>query len=256
MTKVLEGKTALVTAGSRGIGRSVAERLGGSGALVAVNYAANEKAALETVKKVEAAGGKAFVIPGPLGTPESAQALAATLKDELTKRTGAPGLDILVNNVGGGGHVNVADTTPEIYHKTISDNVGSTFFVTQAVLPFFRKGGRIVNISSAGARLALEQQLIYCMCKSAVETFTRGLAKDLGPREITVNAVAPGLIGTDAAGDYLNNQDALAYMKSLTALGRPYGNPEEVAEAVHALALPAMSWVTGQVIEASGGFKM
>jgi NAD(P)-dependent dehydrogenase (short-subunit alcohol dehydrogenase family) len=256
MTQLLKGKTALVTAGSRGIGRSVARRLGASGALVAINYAANEKAAQETVKSIEDQGGKAFVLHGPLGSPEAAKAVAAALTAELTKRTGEAGLDIIVNNVGGGGHVTVEETTPEIYAKTLSDNVGATFFMTQAVLPHLRKGGRVINISSAGARLALNQQLIYCMAKSAVETFTRGLAKDLGPREITVNSVAPGLIGTDAAVDYMNNQDALAYMKSFTALGRPYGDPEEVAEIVHDLAKPGASWVTGQIIEVSGGFMI
>jgi NAD(P)-dependent dehydrogenase (short-subunit alcohol dehydrogenase family) len=254
--KELDGKTALVTAASRGIGRSIAQQLAGAGALVAVNFASNEKAGRETLKLIEADGGKGFLIKGALGTPEAAASLAQTLHEELTKRTGSPGLDILVNNVGGGGHVNVAATTPEIYHQTIADNVGSTFFMTQAVLPHLRKGGRVINISSAGARLSLEPQLIYCMCKAAVEVFTRGLAKELGPREITVNSVAPGLIGTDAAVDYMNNPDALNYMKSFTALGRPYGNPEEVAAAVYALATPAMSWVTGQVVEVSGGFRL
>jgi NAD(P)-dependent dehydrogenase (short-subunit alcohol dehydrogenase family) len=253
--KVLEGKTALITAASRGIGRSIAQRLGGSGALVAINYASNTEAARATLKSIEDQGGKGFLIQAPLGQPEDAAKVAKVLQEELTKRTGNSGLDILVNNVGGGGHFPVKDTTPDLYHKTIADNVGSTFFMTQAVMPILREGGRIINISSAGGRLALEQQLIYCMCKSAVETFTRGMAKDLGPRKITVNAIAPGLIGTDAAVDYKSNKEALAYMQSLTALGRPYGEPEEIAELAHALVSPGMSWVTGQIVEASGGFK-
>jgi NAD(P)-dependent dehydrogenase (short-subunit alcohol dehydrogenase family) len=256
MTKVLEGKTALVTGASRGIGRSIAQRLAASGALVAINYAANENAARETLKLIEDAGGKGFILHAALGTPEAAKKLAATLDAELTKRTGNPGLDILVNNVGGATYASIETATPEIYNKTFEDNVGSTFFVTQAVLPRLRQGGRVINLSSAGARLALEPLIVYSMSKAAVNVFTRALAKELGPRGITVNAVAPGFVATDAAAADIANADGVAYMKANTALGRPYAEPEEISEVVHGLATPAMGWVTGQLIEASGGFRM
>jgi 3-oxoacyl-[acyl-carrier protein] reductase len=256
MTKVLQGKTALVTGASRGIGRCIAQRLGGAGALVAINYAANETAARETLKLVEAEGGKGFLIHGALGTPEAATQVAGSLKDGLIKHTGKANLDIIVNNVGGTVYANIETTTPEIYTKIIADNVGSTFFMTQAVLPQMGSGGRVINISSAGARLALEPLLVYSMSKSAVNTFTRALAKELGPRGITVNAVAPGYIETDAVADDKNNPEIVKYATAMTALGRPFGKPEEVAEVVYNLATPAMGWVTGQIIEASGGFRM
>jgi NAD(P)-dependent dehydrogenase (short-subunit alcohol dehydrogenase family) len=259
VTQDLKEKTALVTAASRGIGRAIAQRLAASGALVGINFATNEGAARETLKSIESQGGKGFLLQGTLGTPEVAHSIAAALQSELTKRTGSSGLDILVNNaggVGGGGEATFVETTPEIYQRTFADNVGSTFFLTQALLSHLRTGGRVINISSAGARLALQQEFVYCMAKGAVEVFTRALAKDLGPRGITVNVVAPGLIGTEAAVDYMNNPDALNYMKSNTALGRPYGKPEEIAEVVHDLAKPGSSWVTGQIIEVSGGFRI
>jgi NAD(P)-dependent dehydrogenase (short-subunit alcohol dehydrogenase family) len=252
----LQGKTALVTGASRGIGRSIAERLAASGALVAINYAANADAAKETLKAIEAKGGRGFLLHQELGAPESAHALASTLKRELTERAGKAELDILVNNVGGSLYANIETTTPEIYNKLIALNVGSTFFTTQACLPLLCAGGRVVNISSAGSRLALHEIIVFCMSKSAVETFTRALAKELGPRGITVNAVLPGYTATDGASVALEKPEIIAYAKSNTALGRAFGTPEEVAEVVHALATPGMGWVTGQIIEVSGGFRM
>ena len=255
MAGELQGKTALVTGASRGIGRSIAERFAEAGALVAINYAGNEAAARETLKRVEAKGGKGFIVQAALGSPESAQKLAADVTAELKKRTGDAGLNILVNNVGGADYANIVTTTPELYKKTFENNVGSTFFLTQALLPNLRKGGRIINLSSAGARLALEQLIVYSMSKSAVNTFTRAMAKELGPRGITVNVVAPGLVATDAAAADLANEAGAKFMKDNTALGRAAGEPEEIAEVVYALAT-TLSWVTGQIIEASGGFRL
>jgi 3-oxoacyl-[acyl-carrier protein] reductase len=256
MTMDLQGKTALVTGASRGIGRSIAKRLAASGATVAINYASNESAARDTLRMIEANGGRGFLLRKALGSAGAAADLASALNAELRTRTGDAGLDIVVNNVGGTSYANIEATTPEIYDKIFADNVGSTFFVTRAVLPQLRHGGRVINISSAGARLALEQLIIYSMSKAAINTFTRALAKELGPRGITVNAVAPGFVATDASAADMQNADVAAYAKAMTALGRSFGEPEEIAEVVHALASSAMGWVTGQIIEASGGFRL
>jgi 3-oxoacyl-[acyl-carrier protein] reductase len=253
---ILESKTALVTGASRGIGRCIAQQLAASGALVAINYAANESAARATLQAIEAAGGRAFLVHAALGTPQAADALAATLTAELTARTGSAGLDILVNNVGGGCFANIETTTPEIFNDAFAKNVGAPFFVTKAVMPQLRNGGRVINISSTASRLALEQFLAYSMSKASVDVFTRAMAKELGPRGITVNAVSPGYTDTDAVADDTNNPEAVKYMQAATALGRAFAQPEEIAEVVHALATPGMGWVTGQIVEASGGFRL
>jgi len=256
MDRCLEGKTALVTGASRGIGRSIAERLAASGALVAINYAANEGAALETLNLVEAAGGEGFLIHVALGEKGAAEELTKILTEELKDRTGSPELDILVNNVGSCVPKYILETTWDIFSHDVANNITSPFFTTKELIPYLRDNGRVINISSAGSRLALESELIYCMCKGAVDVFTRGLAKELGPRGITVNAVSPGLVATDAAEEFLENQAVLDQLKSKTALGRAYGTSEEIAEVVHALATPAMGWVTGENVEASGGFAI
>lgn len=254
--QIFAGKTAVVTGSGRGLGRAIAIQLAESGALVAINYSSNDEAANDTLKTIESKGGKAFLVKNHLGTREAAQAFAKTLDAEFTKRTGNSGIDILVNNIGGADYANITNATQEVYDKTIAQNIGTTFFVTQALMPVLRNEGRVVNISSSGARNALQPLIIYSMAKSAVETFTRAMAKELGPRHITVNAVAPAFVNTPAAAEDLKNPDTVKYMASQTALGRGYAEPDEIASVVYSLCSPAMHWVTGQIIEASGGFKL
>jgi NAD(P)-dependent dehydrogenase (short-subunit alcohol dehydrogenase family) len=254
--KLLGGKTALVTGGARGIGKGISARLAGSGALVAINYAGKEQAARETLAEIEAVGGQGFLLQARLGSRDAAYKLAERLKMELMARTGETGLDILVNNVGGGPTATVESATEELYERTINANMGSTFWVTQSVLPLLRDGGRIINISSAASRLALEDWAVYSMAKAGIDNFTRSTAKYLGPRGITVNSVVPGLIATPGAVYTLSNDERTSAMAAQTALGKAWGEVEDVAGVVHALASPAMGWVTGQLIEVSGGFKM
>jgi 3-oxoacyl-[acyl-carrier protein] reductase len=256
MSGILQGKTALVTGGARGIGGGISERLAASGALVAINYAGKDEAARETLARIEAAGGRAFLLQGRLGTRDAAYDLAAKVEAEFVARTGEKGLDILVNNVGGGPSATVESATQEHWDRTIANNMASTFWMTQAVLPMLRDGGRIINISSAASRLALEDWVLYSMAKAGVDNFTRSTAKFLGPRGITVNSVVPGLIATQGAVYTLSNDERTTAMAAQTAMGKAFGEVEDVAGVVHALASPAMGWVTGQAIEVSGGFKL
>jgi 3-oxoacyl-[acyl-carrier protein] reductase len=259
MAKVLDGKTALVTGASRGIGRAIAQKLADSGALVAINYAANETAAHEALQSINAKGGKGFLLKGELGTPGSAEKLATALEAQLTRLTGEPGLDILVNNVGGGvgGGFNVAfDTiTPEFFDATVLYTMSAPFWVTKALKPRLRRGGRVVNIGSVAARIALKEVCVYSMSKAAVNTFTVMMAKEFAPNEITVNCVVPGMTYTDRTGKELDNPEIRKYFDQNTLMGR-VGEPDEIASVVRDLVTPAWGWVTGQIIEASGGYRL
>jgi NAD(P)-dependent dehydrogenase (short-subunit alcohol dehydrogenase family) len=255
VTKYLEGKTALVTGGTRNLGRGMAERLAESGAIVAVNYASNVAAAETLLASIASRGGEAFAVKARLGEPGANEALVAALDIELKRRTGSGRLDILVNNIGGGAYGTIASTTPEEYDHTFANNVRSPFFLTQALLPRLNDGGRIINISSAAARLAGKDFIAYSMSKAALDMFTRALAKELGPRHINVNSVQPGFNVTDSNADILRNAEMRKHVEAQTAFGR-FGEPRDIAEVVHFLASPAGSWVTGQTIEASGGFNM
>lgn len=255
MTRVLEGKVALVTGGARGLGRGMVERLAASGASVAFNYAKNTAAAEACVAKVESDGGKAFAIEADLATPESIQAFVTALDTALLQRTGQTRLDILVNNIGGGAYGTIPNTSVEVYDITFSNNVRVPFFLTQALLPRLNDGGRVINISSAASRLAGVDFPVYCMSKAALDMFTRILAKELGPRRIPVNGVAPGFNETETNVDVMSDPAVKKQIEEMTALGR-FGTPNDIAEVVHWLASPAGGWLTGQIIEASGGFRM
>lgn len=255
MTRVLEGKVALVTGGARGLGRGMVERLAASGALVAFNYARNTAAAEACVASVETTGGKAFAVQAELATTQSIESFVTALDAELVRRTGENKLDILVNNIGGGAYGTIPNTGAELFDTTFSNNVRVPFLVTAALIPRLRDGGRVINISSAAARLAGVDFAVYSMSKAALDMFTRILAKELGPRRIPVNGVAPGFNETEANVDVMTDPAVKKQIEDMTAMGR-FGTPNDIAEVVHWLASPAGSWVTGQLIEASGGFRM
>ncbi|MEU5869034.1 MULTISPECIES: SDR family oxidoreductase [unclassified Nonomuraea] len=243
----LHGKTALVTGASRGIGRAIARRLAGDGARVAVHYGGNEQAAAETVAAIEAAGGQAFALRAELGTPGDAERLWGAFDARADR------LDILVNNAG------VLNDEPGIEHVTrqqferiFAINATAPFFVTQHALPRLRDGGRIINISTMLTRgSAMPQSISYAMSKGALDVLTSTLAKQLGPRAITVNTVAPGVIDTDMHQGRLVGE-ALAWLSSLSPMGR-VGTPADVADAVAFLAGDDSRWVTGHWLDASGG---
>jgi NAD(P)-dependent dehydrogenase (short-subunit alcohol dehydrogenase family) len=253
---MLEGKTALVTGGSRGIGRAIAIRLARSGALVAINYASDQAAAEETLATIERESGKAFLIRQKLGSLPAAQQVAIALEAGLVERTGANRLDVLVNNAGKGIVADLEATTPEIFEQAFTDNAGATLWMTRAVLRLMGQGGSIINISSTSSLRGLEVLLAYSMAKAAVDNFTKAMAKHLGPRGIRVNSVLPGFVATDATAAMLGDPATLELFAGQTVLRRPYGMPEEIAELVHALAGPDTGWVTGQIIQCNGGYKI
>lgn len=255
MTDILEGKTALVTGGSRGVGRVFVERLAASGALVAFNYATSTHAAAETVAAVESNGGKAFAIRTELGPEGSIEDLVRALDAELGSRTGETGLDILVNNIGGGEPGRIEATSSELLDHTFTTNVRIPFLLTQALMPRLRDGGRVVNISSATVRIAFQDSAAYVMCKAALDSFSRLLAKDLGPRGITVNSVAMGRTIGQTNAEFYSDAENTRQMVELTALRR-LGTEADIAAVVHALVSPDAGWITGQVIDATGGFQL
>ena len=252
MDKFLKGKTAVVTGASRGLGRGIAVELARLGALVAINYANNEAAARETLALVEAVGGEGFLVQSELGSLESARKLAAGVNAEFQARTGSTGIDILINNAGGGVMADIVETTPAIMEKTIGDNFTGPFYVTQVFLAQLREGARIVNMSSKAASQSLSQYIVYSMCKAGLHTFTIAMARDLGPRGITVNCIMPGLITSDSNADIRANPEMTKFMTDNIRLGR-LGQPEDIAGVVKALVSPDMSFVTGQIVEVSGG---
>ncbi|RAY15728.1 short-chain dehydrogenase [Actinomadura craniellae] len=249
----LAGKTALVTGASRGIGRAIAERLAADGALVAVHFARNEAAAEETIAKIAAAGGRAFPVRAELGTAGDVAALFAGLERGLREQDASGGLDILVNNAGIGSNGPIEQVTAEDYDRVFAVNTRALFFVTQRALTLLRDGGRIINVTSGVTRIAFPEEIAYSMTKGAIDTFTLALAKHLGPRRITVNNVAPGIVDTDMNADWLRGDpDGTAYAASAAALGR-VGRPADIADVVAFAASPDGRWVTGATLDATGG---
>jgi 3-oxoacyl-[acyl-carrier protein] reductase len=252
MSKSLAGKIAVVTGASRGIGRSIAETLAAEGAVVAVHYGKSKAGADEVVAKIKAAGGDAFAVGADLAKKGAAQALFAGLDQELSKRNGNTKFDILVNNAGIAPFVSFADTTEDVLDEIYTVNVRSLFFITQEAIKRLNDGGRIISTSSGVVRTPLPAVAAYSMLKAPLDNLTKSLAVELGPRGITVNTVAPGVINTDMAADFVNNPEGQAFAIGKQALKR-LGQPDDVADVVAFLAGPKSRWVTGQTVDVTGG---
>lgn len=253
--KKLEGKIAVVTGGSRGIGRAIAERLAADGALVCVNYRSNADAAAEVVKAFESAGGQAFSLQADVGIVEQNARFFRSLDAELETRRGGLSFDILVHNAGIGEVGSWDSTTEAEFDRVFATNVKGPFFTVKHAAPRIRDGGRIINISSNLSRHPMPSFLAYCMTKAAIDNFTVGLAGDLGQRGITVNTLAPGLTATDLTSSLTEQPGVQQRIASITALGR-LGKVEDIASAAAFLAGPDSSWVTGMYLEASGGLGL
>lgn len=248
----LKGKMALVTGASRGIGRSIALRLAREGAYVAVHYGNRQDDAAAVVRQIEQEGGNACVIGADLRTMDGIHHLFAELDETIRTQTGASGFDILVNNAGIGQIVGIEETTEASYEEVMNLNVKAPLFVTQQALSRINDGGRIINISSFVTRVASPGVFTYSMSKGAIDTFTLLLAKQLGSRNITVNAIQPGIINTEMNAGTLQNTEGQKYAAGLSAFGR-WGEPEDIADIAAFLASPDSRWVTGQLLDASGG---
>ncbi|MGA4634887.1 SDR family NAD(P)-dependent oxidoreductase [Pseudomonas solani] len=255
MSQSLIGKTALVTGGSRGIGRTIAERLAQEGATVALTYNASKAGADETVAAIRQAGGNAFALHADLVDAHAIAALFEKLDGELVDRNGSNGLDILVNNAGNSGWGGLADASPESWDTIFAVHARAPFFVVQSALSRIVNGGRIINLSSSLGARPLPVVPIYSMAKAAINNLTHALAMELGQRRITVNAVAPGWVRTDMNAAVRENSEMVAAIEADTALGR-FGETADIAAVVAFLASDQGRWITAQVIEASGGYKL
>ncbi len=244
MQTKLEGKIALITGGSRGIGAAIAKRLAADGANVAITYTKGAEAAAAVVKEIERAGGKAIAIQA-----DAADADACKAAVEKTVATFGQ-LDVLVNNAGTAIPKTFEETTLEELDRVIDINLRGVFVATQAALKHLKSGGRIIMIgSSVGEHVMIPGLVPYSATKGAVKMFTQGLSREVGIRGITVNNVQPGPIDTDlnpAAGDWAAPQ------KAVTALGR-YGSVDEVAALVAFVAGPESSYITGANLTVDGG---
>lgn len=252
MSSALENKVALVTGGSHGIGRAIAERFAHDGAAVGIGFGHDETAAHDAVERIRANGGRAFAVHTELGTDGDAARLWEAFDGAGHEHAEDGKLDILVNNAAKGSFVRLAELAEEELDKVYAVSVKAPFFITKLALPRLRDGGRIINISSLAATLASPEMIAYGAAKAALDAFTLALAKDLGPRGITVNSVAPGVILTRNNASLRDNEQAAAQVVSRVALGR-LGQPEDVAGIAAFLASDDGGWVTGQVIDASGG---
>ncbi|KOR82226.1 SDR family oxidoreductase [Paenibacillus solani] len=250
--KVLNGKTALVTGSSRGIGRAIAVRLAQEGALVAVHYGKSRSAAEEVVSEIELAGGEAFMVGAELDSLDGVSALYESLDEILKARTGSTQLDILVNNAGIGLIETIQETTEESFDNVMRVNVKMPFFLIQQALPRLRDEGRIINLSSAVTRISLPNIPAYTMTKSAINALTLSLSSQLGSRGITINAIQPGFVATDMNAAMLKDPDSYQFGAGFSIFGR-WGEPGDIADIAAFLASPDSRWITGQCIDASGG---
>ncbi|NGN65520.1 SDR family oxidoreductase [Streptomyces sp. A7024] len=248
----LGGKVALVTGASRGIGRAIAQRLAGAGALVAVHYKSNRAAAEETTDAIRRAGGRALPVEADLAAPDAADTVYAALDAGLKEEGLEAGFDILVNNAALGPAVPLAQVTPEHLDELLAINARSPFFLVQQGLPRLRDNGRIINISSLASRTAFPEAIAYAMTKGALDAFTLALAKEVAPRGITVNAVAPGFVETDMNAPLRESEQGRQWLASQSVFNR-IGQPADIADAVAFLASGEARWITGQWLSVSGG---
>lgn len=248
----LEGKIALVTGASRGIGRGIALRLAQEGALVAVHYGKRQHQAEEVVRQIERNGGSAFTIRADFQSLKGVAELYEALDEALQARTGENRFDILVNNAGIGQMATLEETTEQSFDEVMSINVKAPLFVIQQALPRLRDEGRIINISSFVTKMALPNVFTYSISKGAINTLTSVLAQQLGKRLITVNAILPGFINTEMNAETLQDLEGQKFAAGLSTFNR-WGEPEDVACIAAFLASSDSRWVTGQMIDASGG---
>jgi NAD(P)-dependent dehydrogenase (short-subunit alcohol dehydrogenase family) len=246
-------RIAVITGASRGLGRSMALHLAAEGVDVIGTYRSNATEAAEVVRQVEAQGRRAAMLRLDVAESERFPEFVAALETTLRDTFGRTRFDYLVNNAGIALHASVADTTEAQFDELVAIHLKGPFFLTQKLLPLIADGGRILNVSTGLARFTLPGFAAYAAMKGAIEVFTRYLARELGPRGITANVIAPGAIETDFGGGVVRDNEHLnRALASTIPLGR-VGLPDDVGSAVAAILSDGGRWMNGQRIEVSGG---
>lgn len=248
-----ENKIALVTGGSRGLGKNMALSLAKKGIGVVLTYNSKQDEAQSVVAEIEALGQKAVALQLNTSDARSFDAFYGQLSTTLQNTFSTDHFDFLINNAGTAAYSLFADTTEEQFDEMVNIHLKGVFFLTQKALPLLNDGGRIINISSGLARFANPGSSAYASMKGAVEVFTRYLAKELGSRGIAANVVAPGAIETDFGGGHVrDNAQINSHLASVTALGR-VGLPDDIGGVVAFLCTDEARWINAQRIEVSGG---
>jgi len=246
-------KIAIVTGASRGLGKNMAMKLAQSGVDVILTYHSRKDEADGVVAEIERSGRKALALQLDVSNSKSFAAFASNVKQALKSKWDRDTFDFLVNNAGVALHVPVSEVSEEQFDQVMNVHLKGVLFLTQRLLPLIANGGRIVNISSGLTRFSIPGYGTYSAMKSGIETLTKYLAKELGPRQITVNVVAPGAIETDFGGGAVrDNKQLNQFLASQTALGR-VGVPDDVGGVIAMLCSEESRWINAQRIEVSGG---
>jgi NAD(P)-dependent dehydrogenase (short-subunit alcohol dehydrogenase family) len=249
-------RIALITGGSRGLGKSTALHLAKQGVDVILTYQTQQAAAKAVVAEIEALGRKAVALQLDVAQSSSFVDFAEQVRAALKNHWDTERFQVLVNNAGTGAHASFMETTEAQFDALVNVHFKGTFFLTQKLLPLMADGGRIVNLSSGLARFALPGYSAYGAMKGAIETLTRYMAKELGPRGIAVNVVAPGAIATDFGGGAVRDNPQLnAFVASQTALGR-VGEADDIGAMIASLVSSDNRWINAQRIEVSGGMML
>ena len=247
---------ALVTGGSRGLGRSTALALAKTGCDVILTYHSKRSEADQVVNAVRESGRSAEALPLDAADSKTFDAFAAQLRELLRHTFNRERFNFLVNNAGMGIHASIAETTEEQFDQLMNVHLKGVFFLSQKLLPLIADGGRIVNVSTGLTRFSNPGYAAYAAMKGGIEVLSRYMAKELGPRQIAVNTVAPGAIETDFGGGAVRDNPGLNKMiASITALGR-VGKPDDIGGAIAHLLAPESRWINGQRIEVSGGMNL
>jgi NAD(P)-dependent dehydrogenase (short-subunit alcohol dehydrogenase family) len=246
-------KIAIITGGSRGLGRSAALHLAQAGVDVILTYRNQEAEATAVVAEIEGMGRKAVALKLDMEKSATFGSFVEAVQQSLARKWQRDSFDFLVNNAGFGTYALFAETTEEQFDQLMNVHFKGVFFLTQKLLPLIADGGRILNVSTGLTRFALPNYSAYASMKGAIEVLTRYLAKELGPRGIAVNVLAPGAIATDFGGGHVrDNAQVNKMVADNTALGRA-GLPDDIGGAVAALLSSDSRWLNAQRIEASGG---
>jgi 3-oxoacyl-[acyl-carrier protein] reductase len=257
MTKRFQDKVALVTGGSRGIGRAAVLQFAREGAkLIAIHYGSNSEAAEKTAKEVEALGSKAILIQANLNEgKKAADSIWAQFKLLATEAVGSDKLDILVNNAGIAPAGPMVDTSEALFDEVMLVNFKAPFFIIQGAYSHLNDNGHVVNVSTGFTRIAAPSNPLYAASKGALDTLTLALAPDLASRGITINAVMPGVTETDMNKDWLADPASREFAANWSAFKR-LGKPEDAAELITYLSSDASRWTTGQIIDVTGGTQI